>query len=47
VTAVREGFAENGEFCREFQQEVRVGGRTERRYGPACRQEDGDCGIAH
>ena len=30
-----------GAYCREYQQTVVVGGRTERAYGTACRQPDG------
>ena len=30
-----------GTYCREFQQTVTVGGRTEEAYGTACRQPDG------
>lgn len=41
VTALRDGTGSNGEYCREFQQEVTVGGRSERAYGTACRQPDG------
>lgn len=41
VTATRDGTSSNGEYCREFQQEVTVGGRSERAYGTACRQADG------
>ena len=31
----------NGRYCREYQTEVTVGGKTERAYGTACRQADG------
>ena len=31
--------------CREFQQTITVGGRTETAYGTACRQPDGDWKI--
>lgn len=31
----------DGVYCREFQQEVTVGGQTEHAYGQACRQPDG------
>jgi surface antigen len=42
VTPVREGtHRESGEYCREFQQTVTVGGRNEEAYGTACRQADG------
>ncbi len=30
-----------GQYCREFQQTVTVGGKTEEAYGTACRQPDG------
>ena len=42
VTPVREGTHRGtGEYCREFQQTVTVGGRNEEAYGTACRQADG------
>lgn len=41
VTPVREGIAESGEYCREFQRDVQIGGRTERAWGTACLGEDG------
>lgn len=41
VTATREGHSTGGRYCREFQQEVTIGGKTERAYGTACRQPDG------
>ena len=31
----------DGAFCREFQQTITVGGKTEDGYGTACRQPDG------
>ncbi|MBT4018642.1 MAG: glycine zipper 2TM domain-containing protein [Alphaproteobacteria bacterium] len=30
-----------GVYCREYQQTITVGGRTEEAYGEACRQTDG------
>lgn len=30
-----------GQYCREYQQTVRIGGRSEEAYGTACRQPDG------
>jgi surface antigen len=30
-----------GQYCREFQQEIVIGGRREQAYGTACRQSDG------
>lgn len=41
VTSVREGTSTSGRYCREFQQEVTIGGNTESAYGTACRQADG------
>lgn len=34
-----------GEYCREFQQTVTVGAKTEQAYGTACRQPDGSWKI--
>lgn len=31
----------SGRYCREYQQQITVGGRTETAYGKACRQPDG------
>ena len=41
VTPVRDGTSSSGQYCREFQQTVTVGGQTEEAYGIACRQPDG------
>ena len=30
-----------GAYCREYQQEIVVGGRVQQGYGRACRQPDG------
>jgi surface antigen len=46
VTVVSEGYDERGNFCREFQKEIRIGGRLERGYGIACLQEDGSWRIS-
>ena len=45
VKAIREGTAEDGNYCREFQQEVTIGGENETAYGVACRQPDGSWKI--
>jgi hypothetical protein len=45
VTVVSEGYNQSGEFCREFQKEITVGGRVERGFGIACLQEDGSWRI--
>lgn len=34
-------YQDNGTYCREFQQSVTIGGKTEDAYGTACRQPDG------
>ncbi len=45
VTPVRDGTAASGAYCREYQQEIIVGGTREVGYGTACRQEDGSWKI--
>ena len=35
-----------GQYCREYQTSVQVGGRSEQGYGTACRQPDGAWKIA-
>jgi hypothetical protein len=45
VTPVHEGYTDDGEYCREFQQEVRIDDRRERAWGTACLQEDGSWRI--
>lgn len=41
VTVLRDGESTTGRYCREFQQEVTVGGKSEQAFGTACRQPDG------
>lgn len=41
VTPTRTYQATDGRYCREFQQTVQIGGKTEQAYGTACRQPDG------
>ena len=45
VTPVRDGTSSSGAYCREYQQTVTVGGKTEQAYGTACRQPDGSWRI--
>lgn len=45
VTPVRDGRRQNGDYCREFQSEIVVGGEREQGYGTACRQPDGSWKI--
>ena len=40
-TVTRDGYAPAGEYCREYQQTIVVGGRSQQAYGTACRQPDG------
>ena len=35
----------NGQYCREYQQTINVGGQKEQGYGTACRQPDGSWKI--
>ncbi len=44
-TPTRTYEAQTGQYCREYQQTVTVGGRTENAYGTACRQPDGNWKI--
>jgi len=41
VTPVQTFQSSSGNYCREFQQQIMVGGRSETAYGTACRQPDG------
>jgi surface antigen len=41
VTPTRTYQQSSGEYCREYQQTVTVGGKTQEAYGTACRQPDG------
>jgi hypothetical protein len=41
VVATREGTSTAGRYCREFQQRVSIGGKSEEAYGTACRKPDG------
>lgn len=36
---------ENGRYCREFQQQVQIGGKEHQAYGVACRRSDGSWEI--
>lgn len=36
-----------GQYCREYQQTIVVGGRTEEAYGTACRQPDGSWKVVN
>ena len=45
VTPTRDGYADNEDYCREFQQTITVSGETQQAYGTACRQPDGSWRI--
>jgi surface antigen len=45
ITPVREGRTRDGQYCREFQQQIYVEGRTENAAGRACQQRDGSWKI--
>ena len=45
VTPIREGRTSNGDYCREFQSEVIVGGQRQNAHGTACREPDGSWRI--
>jgi surface antigen len=48
ITPVREGqIPATGEYCREYQQSVQVGGQSQRAYGTACRQADGSWRVVN
>lgn len=47
IVTTREGQTQSGEYCREFQQTITVGGQTEQAYGTACRQPDGSWKIVN
>lgn len=36
---------QNGQYCREFTQTIKVGGQSQQGYGVACRQQDGSWQI--
>lgn len=41
VTPTRTYQNKQGSYCREYTQEVTIGGETQKAYGTACRQPDG------
>jgi len=45
ITPVKDGYAPNGAYCREFQQTITVGGQQKQGYGTACQQPDGSWKI--
>jgi surface antigen len=47
VTPIRTFKNQDGRYCREYQQVVRVGGDEQQAYGTACRQSDGSWKISN
>jgi surface antigen len=45
ITPTRTFQAANGNYCREFQQQITVAGETQQGFGTACRQPDGQWRI--
>lgn len=45
VTPIRTYQNASGQYCREFQQTITIGGQQEQSYGTACRQPDGSWRI--
>ncbi len=41
TTPTRTYQAQNGQYCREYEQTVTIGDETQAAYGTACRQPDG------
>ena len=47
ITPTRTYESSSGQYCREYQQTVTVGGETQQAYGTACRQPDGTWQIVN
>ena len=45
ITPIKTYQSQNGQYCREFQQTVNIGGEVQKAYGTACRQPDGSWKI--
>lgn len=45
ITPTKTYQASNGQYCREYRQEVIIGGEKQQAYGTACRQPDGSWKI--
>jgi len=45
ITPIETYKAKSGEYCREYQQTIWVGGKEQQAYGTACRQPDGSWKI--
>jgi hypothetical protein len=47
VTPIRDGETADGRPCREFQQDVIIGGQHQQAYGTACMQPDGSWQVVN
>lgn len=47
ITPTRDGRTSSGAYCREYQQSVVVGGKTQSGYGTACQQPDGSWKVVN
>lgn len=47
VTLLRDGTTADGRQCREFQQDVTIGGDKTEAYGTACMQPDGSWEVVN
>lgn len=47
VTPTRTYQTNSGQYCREYQQTIVVGGRSEQAFGTACRQPDGSWKVVN
>ena len=45
ITPVKDGYSQNGAYCREFQQTIVISGKQQSGYGTACQQPDGSWKI--
>lgn len=47
ITPTRTFQQETGNYCREYQQTITVGGQSQEAYGTACRQPDGSWQVTN
>lgn len=47
ITPTRDGRTSSGAYCREYQQTINVGGKSQSGYGTACQQPDGSWKVVN
>ncbi|MBI1275785.1 glycine zipper 2TM domain-containing protein [bacterium] len=47
ITPLNVSQRSNGEYCREYRQTIKVGGKSQEGYGTACRQPDGSWQVVN